>query len=453
MKPKLNPAVLTLTAALSCLFSVAVIAQESGQLARRAYLGVQVGALTEAQQRFTDYGLNIVNVFPDSTASVYNLQQGEVILQANGRRLNTPSDLPEELAGLRSGASVEFLLLREGIEQRITASLQGFPRESYEAAAVHYSSVLTGTGQQRTILTIPDDQSRPPVVYILQGFDCSSVDMALNPNNSMALLVDQLNSAGFATYRVEKSGRGDSVGVPCSEIGFNAETAGFAAGLEALSNSSMIDSDRIYLLGISLGGIWAPVLAEQSQLAGIISFGTIAKTWPEYMYDNWRRQWSLAGKSLASVDRDLKLANQFWYQLIHQALSPQQIFQDFEHIAPLAPALGYAEEGQLLFGRHFSFVRELAQTNVMEYWEAVNVPTLVLWGRGDYVASEEDQQLIVDVLDANEVDVELQYLNTDHYWREASDFETAYRGLRSGQRAPISDEVYAAIIEWLTATG
>lgn len=451
--PKQFSSVTAFVALLSAVLSVAAAAQVDDQLSRRAFLGVQVGALTEAQQQITDYGLNIVNVFADSTASAYNLQEGEIILQANGRRLENPGDLPEELAGLRSGAEVEFLLLRDGEEQQLIASLEAFPSERYGSASVHYGSVTTELGQQRTILTRPENQNSPPVVYILQGFDCSSIDMALNPGNSMAMLVERLNAAGFATYRVEKSGRGDSIGAACSEVGFDAETAGFVAGLDALVENSLVDADRVYLLGISLGGIWAPVLAEQTQLAGIISFGTIAKTWPEYMYDNWRRQWALAGKSLASVDRDLKLANQFWYQLIHQALPPQQIFVEFEQLSPLAPSVGYVEDGQLLFGRHYSFVQELARTNVMAYWESVNVPTLVLWGRGDYVASEADQQLIVDVLAANEVEVELQYLDVDHYWREAGDFETAYQGLRSGERPPISDEVYSVIIEWLTTTG
>lgn len=438
-------------------FAFQASAQNSDELPRRAYLGVQVGALTEDQLTQTDYGLNILNVFPGSTAAAYDLQPGQIILEANGQALQNVGDLPELLAGFPSGAEVEFLILEnseERLEERlIDATLRGFPIEQYPGATLSYNSIETSVGVQRTILTTPDANDRPPVVYVLQGFDCSSVDMALNAGNSMALLIERLNASGFATFRVEKSGRGDSVGQACSEIGFEAETAGFLAGLDALKQVEDIDSDQIYLLGISLGGIWAPILAEHAQVAGIISFGTIAKTWPEYMADNWRRQWSLADKSLSAQDRDLKLATEFWYQLIHEELSPQEIFDTYSHVSGLAPAVGYVEEGQILFGRHFSFVQELAQINVMDYWESVNVPTLVVWGRGDYVASEEDQQLIVEMLGSNEVPVDIQYLDVDHYWREAADFATAYQGLRSQERPPISDEVYAAIIEWLVTTG
>lgn len=426
-------------------------AQQASELGRRAFLGIQASPLTEEQAATTDHGVNILRVFPNSTASSFGLEEGQVILEANGEVLNSPSDLPAALRGLRSGAEVQFSLLDEGSVSVVDLQLQAFPEESYEEGSVVYDSVVSSNGRQRSILTLPRN-SNPPVVYILQGFDCSSIDFALNSTSTMALLVERLHGAGFATYRVEKSGRGDSEGVDCLESGFDAETEGFAAGLTALANNSAIDADQIYLLGISLGGVWAPILAEQHELAGIISFGTISKTWPEYMYDNWRRQWELAGKSLADTDADLKRANGFWYQLINEELAPSEILTD-SSLAPLANSVGYQEEGQLLFGRHYSFVKELASTNIMSYWDQVRAPSLLIWGRGDYIASEADQRLIYDALRSNEVEVDLLYLDVDHYWRTAADFETAWSNLRNRNQAPINDEVYSSIIDWLSARG
>ena len=443
----------SLLALFAFSLSLTALAQDQSDLPRRAYLGVLVSELSDEQQLQTDYGLNIQRVFPDSTAAAYDLQPGQIILEANQRILREVGDLPAILAGFPSGAEVEFLILEGAQERRLTASLRGFPEEEYAGATVNYGSIETSAGLQRTILTSPTNQVVAPVVYVLQGIDCSSIDMAMNSQSSMALLIERLNAEGFATFRVEKSGRGDSVGQACGEIGFDVETDGFLAGLDALKKSEAIDPDRVFLLGISLGGIWAPILANHAEVAGIISFGTISKTWPEYMADNWRRQWSLAGKDLSAQDRDLKLASEFWYQLVHAELAPAEIFSSHSHLEGLASAVGYDEDKQILFGRHYSFVQELAQTNVMHYWESVAVPTLVIWGRGDYVASEEDQQLIAELLGANEVAVDIQYLDVDHYWREAKDFESAYRGLRSGERPPISNEVYSAIVNWLTTTG
>ncbi len=79
------------------------------------------------------------------------------------------------------------------------------------------------------------------------------------------------------------------------------------------------------------------------------------------------------------------------------------------------------------------------------------MPALAIRGRVDYVVSEEDKLLIAESLGANEVSTDVLYL--DHYWREATDFETVYRGLRSEERPLISNEIYSAIVNWLTTTG
>ncbi len=124
-------------------------------------------------------------------------------------------------------------------------------------------------------------------------------------------------------------------------------------------------------------------------------------------------------------------------------------FQNDPQTASLQSALAYDESGQLLFGRHYSFVQELAVTNIMTLWESVSVPTLLLWGRGDYIATEEDQQIIEAALVQREVPVSLVRLDTDHYWREAADFQTAYRNLREGTKAPVQQVVHDSIVAWL----
>jgi pimeloyl-ACP methyl ester carboxylesterase len=347
---------------------------------------------------------------------------------------------------------VRFELLVDGETVTRDLELQAFPEEQVAGARVIYDSIETVNGRQRTLLTLPDEAEQPPVVYILQGFGCASIDLALSQDQSLITLVDTLNSEGYATYRVEKTGLGDSEGRSCLEIGFDDETAGFAQGLQVLQQTEAVDTSRVYLLGISLGGVWAPMLAADTEVAGIMSFSTIAKTWPEYMYDNWRRQWELAGRSYGDIDRDLKLANLFWQQLITEGRSPSEIFSAYPETASLQTALAHDTSNENILSRHYTFVREFASTNIMSYWEAVDVPTLLLWGRGDYVASESDQQIIFRALQRRDVDVELRYLDTDHYWRIAADFLSSYRGLRDGERAPLQETVYENVVAWLTRT-
>jgi dienelactone hydrolase len=91
-----------------------------------------------------------------------------------------------------------------------------------------------------------------------------------------------VGSQGFVTMRVEKSGVGDSQGEPCASIGYTEELAGYQAALKALRSHPAVDRERIYLVGISLGGVFAPLLAAETHVAGIIVWGTLAAPPPGY---------------------------------------------------------------------------------------------------------------------------------------------------------------------------
>jgi dienelactone hydrolase len=91
-----------------------------------------------------------------------------------------------------------------------------------------------------------------------------------------------IGSQGFVTMRVDKSGVGDSQGAPCDSIGYKEELAGYQAALSALRSHASVNPDRIYLLGISLGGVFAPILAEETKVAGISVYGTSSGPPPVY---------------------------------------------------------------------------------------------------------------------------------------------------------------------------
>jgi dienelactone hydrolase len=63
---------------------------------------------------------------------------------------------------------------------------------------------------------------------------------------------------------------------PCATIGCREELDGYRAALQALREHPTVDRDRIFLVGISLGGVFAPILANETPVAGISAWGTIA---------------------------------------------------------------------------------------------------------------------------------------------------------------------------------
>src|SRR5690348_6203948 len=69
---------------------------------------------------------------------------------------------------------------------------------------------------------------------------------------------------------------GDSEGPPCTRVAFEAEVAGYRAGLERLLGFDFVDRERIFLVGHSLGAAVAPLVASGSEVAGFIVFGPSA---------------------------------------------------------------------------------------------------------------------------------------------------------------------------------
>src|SRR6185295_2608490 len=127
----------------------------------------------------------------------------------------------------------------------------------------------------RTIVSIPDRApQRSPAVMLLQGGGCGSIDLPLSPDTGTAENIRKIAVQGYVTMRVEKSGVGDSQGPKCEEIGYQQELEGYQAAFAALRRHPRVDPDRIALLGISLGGVFAPLLAAQTPVRGIVVYGT-----------------------------------------------------------------------------------------------------------------------------------------------------------------------------------
>src|ERR1700745_3942157 len=194
------------------------------------------------------------------------------------------------------------------------------PRESYPNVDVIYDSVTTPRGERlRTIITKPRSvKGKLPVIFVAGWLSCDSVEAPENTKDETSMLFRQLAQlSGFCLFRVDKQGVGDSEG-NCAENDFDSELAGYRAAFRALKNYDFIDTDRIYLLGISNGGGFAPVIpetsAEQGQVRGFIVVGGWVKTWFEHMLEIERRRFGLMGKTPAEVTERTKGATTLYYE-------------------------------------------------------------------------------------------------------------------------------------------
>jgi len=259
------------------LTTTSVQPQELDPLPRRGYFGV---GLEKA-----DSGVRVFAVTPGSTAAAGGVAVGDVIQSIDGRATDSPETVVAAIGKHKSGESVKVDLRRSGERLSIEAILKPYPFEEMSNATVHYGSVIAlGGVRLRTILSIPTGQSgsRFPAVLLIQGGGCGSIDSPFSVTVAQPGLIHAIGSQGFITMRVEKSGVGDSEGPACDSIGFEEELSGYRAALTALRSHPSVDPERLYLVGISLGGVFAPILAAETKVAGISVYGAGAAPPPSY---------------------------------------------------------------------------------------------------------------------------------------------------------------------------
>src|SRR5262249_38164584 len=218
------------------------------------------------------------------------------------------NDFVQTVKGLRAG-DVAVVRLRRG-ESDLTKKVIVKPRpmEAAPDVNVFYQAISVDGSLRRVIVTAPKETGRRPAILYLNGVGWFSQE-SLDLSSPDANLLYGLTHAGFVTMRVEKTGMGDSQGPPCAsaEADLQAEVRSYLAVLRARTQSSFFDPAQVFLIGVSLGGVGAPLVAQQEPVKGIVVVNTVAKPLFEYLLDTLRRQALLRRTPYDEVDRDMRL--------------------------------------------------------------------------------------------------------------------------------------------------
>jgi len=324
------------------------------------------------------------------------------------------------------------------------------PREGYANVEVIYDSVTTPHGERlRTIVTKPrEPKGKLPVIFVAGWLSCDSVEAPENTRDETGMLFRQLAQlSGFCLFRVDKQGVGDSEG-NCAKNDFDSELAGYRAAFRALKNYQFIDTDRIYLLGISNGGGFAPVVpetsAEQGQVRGFIVVGGWVKTWFEHMLEIERRRFGLMGKTPAEVTERMKGATTLYYEWLMKKRTVADVVSENATLTDLWPD---GKDRDHLYGRPLAFYEQLQNLNLAAAWSKVKVPTLVLHGQYDWIMSRDDHELIAQYVNANSPGAArfVEVPEMGHTLQSYSNWANAFAGKSSG----LNQNGAKLIIDWL----
>lgn len=360
-------------------------------LQRRAQLGVTMPADRQQGQ-----GAAIAEVTAGGTAAALGVRAGDVIVRINDVAVVRPGDVATAAGSLYGGTPVALTVRRDGRELVLRGPAVERPRDAYPGAGtVDYGAVPFRDGQLRDILVTPDGVREPPIVFLLQGFSCVTMETPLYRR-----LIEELLKDGIGFYRVEKAGVGDSAGgVRCGEIDFAAELEGFRAAYAHLVEARGVNPDRIFMLGHSMGGIQAPFLAAGTPPRGVAVYGTGLRNWADYNLDIVRFQpYLIFGQDPADAAAQAEQFRPALTRFYFGREAPAAIAEGSElNARALRESLAW-DGGTNVFGRHYRFAQDLAHLDMGAAWRGTRSNVLALYGEADMVALfGEDHRLIADM--------------------------------------------------------
>jgi pimeloyl-ACP methyl ester carboxylesterase len=432
--------------ALSCCLLFASAAFAGDELPRRGFLGLDIDPSKPGPVAKTYL---VSRVDPGSLAASLEIHVGDDLVYVNNHLPASRADLGDFSRQLRAGQKVTIDISRAGQSKLLTGILPEAPRETYPDVDVLYENVSAAKGEKlRAIITKPRDATaKLPVIFLAGWLSCDSTEAPEDTTEASSLAFRALaQMPGFCTVRIDKQGVGDSEGV-CAETDFETELAGYRAAFRALPRYDFIDANQIYLLGVSNGGGFAPLIpetdAEQARVRGYVVVGGWVKTWFEHMLEIERRRFDLSGKSPGEVNNRMKSATTLYYEWLIKGRSVEDIVQERPALAAGWPE--GADHGHL-YGRPLAFYQQLQKLNLAAAWSRVKVPTLVLHGQYDWIMSRDDHEIIVNLVNANQLGAArlVDLPSTGHTFQHYLSMADAFQG----KEAPFDQAVTRVLTEW-----
>ncbi len=272
------------------------------------------------------------------------------------------------------------------------------PLVSLPGLESEYGVARTSEGVRlRTILTRPaGTRRRLPAIFLAQWVSCGSLDFNADRQNELRLIADR---SGMILVRVERSGTGDSAGVPCSELDYDTEVRHYREALDALARHPWVDPSRIVIFGSSLGSTIAPLIAQGKKVAGIAVQGGGAVTYLERMIHFDRIYLERSGKyAPAQIHEEMSRRIPFHVEYLVNGKTPEQIERGRPELKGVWASIRGGAEAPPHYGRPYAWHQQAARRDFLEAWTKVDAPVLVIYGEYDQFETRHGHRLIVDTV-------------------------------------------------------
>ena len=313
-----------------------------------------------------------------------------------------------------------------------------------ENAAYAVEPVIIGEGTRWAldgILTIPNEASAEnpvPAVVLVHGSGPNNMDLSIFDNRPFHDIATYLSSNGIAVLRYDK--RTLTHGVALAQAyDDNSFTLWEETIEDAILAAEILQADlricRVYVAGISLGGILAPRIAEEGNFDGVILLAAPARPLFEISYD----------QSVQSINDILSAGLMTQEEADGSFAMVAALLEEARNLINLP-----IEEMQdmLIFGLPAIYQRSWYDSLPIPIILRNTIPTLILHGDRDFqVFTDRDFQRFADYTYGYAHVTAILYDNVNHILMQS---QTPYNDLRDYM---IPGHVYRRllrdIVEWI----
>ena len=421
---------------LSLLFGI-LFFQTSAQLTRKPLLGARIEYVSENAV----YGCKVVSVVRGTSVEL-KLQENDIILKIGDKDFKSSEEFTKLFLEYTPGQEIQLSVLRGKKKITLKAKVVARPFETDNNAEVIYDEANFRGGQLRVIINKPFKENKMPAMLFVPGYTCSSIDELTN-DHPYKRIIDAYVDAGYTTMRIEKSGLGDSKNTPpCESCDLMDEIENFEVGLKKLKTLPYVDTNQIIIVGHSMGGIIVPAISAKNNVAGVVVYGTTAKSWFEYQLEMYRVQNALAGMNPIEVEQSVVEQYDLNYRYFVQKESLEEMAKDAKADSVLRSVWGYDGKGKI-YDRNAEYWRQIQDYPHLENWKNTTAKVLVQFGESDFQAfSKADHQQIVNTVNHFHPGnaTLITYPSTDHYFAKSGTMQEAYDKFANGKIQQLFDE-------------
>lgn len=192
-----------------------------------------------------------------------------------------------------------------------------------------------------------------------------------------------------------------------------------------------------------MGSALAPYIANKYGYSAVISDGTFVKSWFEHMLEIERRILSFKGLDQSEINKKM---NQSYIPLYYGMLIGKKTYQQVVDNYPAIGQDNYHGSAHM-YGRPLSFYHQLQDFDVAGEWQKLKVPARIRWGTNDWIMSEFDNDLIIEILKSagHENHILHKQEGLDH-WQTLHD---SAKNSFDGKKGVVNDKINNVIIKWL----